>query len=181
MNLLKDFTRTIKEANDMSGIPLDKFKDIQKNIRDGANDIEQKWANALELLHRAYKVANVERPSPEMTEAWKQYEENLQYAVQMLSKARGMDADWRMSAAMFHESEQKLIGFNVKINGSGDPIDVLLKGSSINEIKQMVVNGLGGQYDFDTVDELPMGQKFRIVSKGPVQAKTNIYVTIEKA
>jgi len=180
MNLLKDFTRTINEAEGMSSIPLDKFKAIQKNIRDGANDIAQKWANALELLHRAYKVANVERPSPEMTDAWKQYEENLHYAVQQLSKARGMDADWRMSAAMFHESEQKLIDFHVSIKGGGEDLDTSLKGSSIQDIKGQINDGIGSQYDFELVDELHAGQKFRIVSKGPVQSKTNIYVTIER-
>jgi len=181
MNLLKDFTRTINEAEGMSSIPLDKFKDIQKNIRDGANDIEQKWANALELLHRAYKVANVERPSPEMTDAWKQYEENLQYAVQQLSKARGMDADWRMSAAMFYEAEQKLINFDVMITGThGGDVNSTLKGSSIQDIINQVSNEIGSNYDFEIVDELPDGRKYRIVSKGPVKSKTNIYVTIER-
>ena len=184
MKFLKDLNiTTLTEANDMSSIPLDKFKDIQKNIRDGANDLEQKWANALELLHRAYRVANVQRPTPEMTDAWKQYEENLQYAVQQLSKARGMDADWRMSAAMFYEAEQKLMNFSVSIKGGGEDLDVdKWPGESVESVAADILMGIGSRkYDFEVIDELPRGQKFRIVSKGPVQSKTNIYVTIEKA
>lgn len=107
MSLLRDLYKqhvVTEKKNDLSRLSPDVINDIQKNIRDGAENLEQKWANALELVHKAYDVAGVQRPTPDMEEAWKQYEENIQYAVEQLKKARGMDGDWRMSSAMFHEA-----------------------------------------------------------------------------
>lgn len=106
MNLLQNLVTLSEGGFDLSHLPEDVFKEIQKNIRDGASDLEQLWANALELVHKAYLVAGVERPSPDMRDGWTQYEENMQYAVQQLAKHRGMDGDWRMSAAVFRESMQ---------------------------------------------------------------------------
>jgi len=91
-------------TNDLSRLPADVLKSIKTNIRKGAEDLNQDWGNALELLQKAYEVEGVQRPSPSMEAGWKQYEENLQYAVQQLAKNRGLDGDWRMSAAMFHEA-----------------------------------------------------------------------------
>lgn len=181
MKLLKEFSRTVIEAEkDMSATPPDKISEIQKNIRTGAADLEQNWANALELVQRAYKVANVERPSPGMKDAWTQYEENIQYAVKQLSKIRGMDADWRMSAAMFHEAEEKLMDFKVTISGSGEDLTHTVKGSSIENIIGTLSGGVGPQYDVEVVDELPRGRKYRVINKGPVKSKTNNYITIER-
>lgn len=77
---------------------------IKKNIRDGLKPDKdtgqyQNWANALHLVHKAFEVANVQRPQPDMKEMWKQYEEIIQYAVEQLSKVHGLDGAWRMSAA----------------------------------------------------------------------------------
>lgn len=105
MDLLKNLIAThINEEEDPEMLPPDVMSTIQKNIRDGAKDIQQKWSNALELVHKAYEVESVERPTPDLRKGWKQYEENLSYAVQQLAKYRGMDGDWRMSSAIFNES-----------------------------------------------------------------------------
>lgn len=105
MNLLSNLIETNSYSADMTdALPHDIMKEIQKNIRGGAQDLNLKWANALELVHKAYKVSNVQRPLPEMKNAWKQYEENLQFAVQQLAKFRGMKADWRMSSSVFIEA-----------------------------------------------------------------------------
>lgn len=103
---------------DLSELPEDTVKDIQSNISKGAKDTEQKWANALELVHKAYSVSKVQRPSPSMKGGWKQYEENIQFAVLKLSKARGMNGDWRMSSAALHEelSQGELRKFKVELN-----------------------------------------------------------------
>ncbi len=79
---------------------------IQKLIRDGTKpDKEtgqyQQWANALHLVHKAYEVAGIQRPTPDMPDLWKQYEENIQFAVAQLSKAHGVNGDWRMSSSEF--------------------------------------------------------------------------------
>ena len=104
MKFLKDLVTLTETGNDLSQLPNDVITAIKSNIRKGAEDLQQKWANALELVHKAYEVEGVQRPSPDMDGAWKQYEENLQYAVQQLAKNRGMDGDWRMSSSIFHES-----------------------------------------------------------------------------
>jgi|SRR5271157_1290265 len=105
MDLLKNLLKTqINEEDDPEELPPDVMSEVQKNIRDGAKDVQQKWSNALELVHKAYEVAAVQRPTPDMRKGWKQYEENLTYAVQQLAKFRGMDADWRMSSSVFYEA-----------------------------------------------------------------------------
>ena len=79
MKLLKQALLLAEE--DLSELPEDTLKDIQSNITKGAKDTTQKWANALELVHKAYSVSKVQRPSPAMKGGWKQYEENIQFAV----------------------------------------------------------------------------------------------------
>lgn len=76
-------------------LPRERMKAIQSNIKKGAEDQTQIWSNALELVHRAYLVANVQRPIPDMADAWSQYEQNIEYAVKSLSDYRGKDASWR--------------------------------------------------------------------------------------
>lgn len=127
MKLLQQLIQT-HESTDLSRLPKDVITAIKSNIRKGAEDLQQKWANALELVHKAYEVEGVQRPDPTMDAAWKQYEENLQYAVQQLAQNRGMDADWRMSSAMFHEARQVKPRFRVSVDGAtylteGDSID----------------------------------------------------------
>ncbi len=120
-----------KNAKQLTLLPNDVVNALKKRIREGAEDQEQNWANALELVHKAYEVEGVVRPDPAMADAWKQYEEMLAYAVQQLAKNRGMDSDWRMSASMFHEAlNQKQ--FTVHIEDEtfvteGESIDAVAK------------------------------------------------------
>lgn len=101
-----DLTSRSEQPNALTHDAMDH---IQKLIRDGTKiDKEtgtyQPWANALHLVHKAYSVAGVQRPTPDMEELWKQYEENIQYAVKQLSKTRGLHGDWRMSASEYHKN-----------------------------------------------------------------------------
>jgi hypothetical protein len=129
MKLLRDLI-SVKEGSDMSRLPQDVITAIKSNIRKGAEDLQQQWANALELVHKAYEVEGVQRPDPTMDSAWKQYEENLQYAVQQLAKNRGMDADWRMSSHIFHEARQTKQKFLVRV----DDTSYLTEGDSIDSV-----------------------------------------------
>lgn len=102
---IDDLTSRSEQPNALSQHDMDH---IQKLIRDGTKpDKEtgqyQNWANALHLVHKAYQVAGIQRPTPDMKEMWKQYEEIIQYAVKELSKAQGLKGDWRMSSATFHQ------------------------------------------------------------------------------
>jgi hypothetical protein len=87
------------ESDDISDqVPYGKNEEIRKLIKKGAMDPEHSWTNALDLVHRAYEVAEVERPVPSMRDAWDQYEENILYSVQMLQKSteKGMrDNSWK--------------------------------------------------------------------------------------
>lgn len=87
----------LQEDKDLSELPPDSIKDLEKKVREGAKDKEQDWANALELANKAYEVIGVQRPTPALQAAWKQYEGMIQFAVKELAKVRGLDADWRMT------------------------------------------------------------------------------------
>jgi hypothetical protein len=85
-------------------LPDNLIQDIEKNIRDGAKDLEQQWANALELTSRAYTVAGLKSPihkdSPikaTKQKQWGQFMDLTKYAVEQLNKTRGRDGEWRIS------------------------------------------------------------------------------------
>lgn len=113
MNFLKELLIK-EEVEDLTSkvidgklLPQSTMDKIKKLIRDGARPNKdtgqpEPWANALHLVHKAYEVAQVQRPTPDM-ESWKQYEENIQIAVKELSKERGIDGNWRMTAHQTHD------------------------------------------------------------------------------
>ena len=79
-------------------VPYGKNQEVRKLIKKGAMDPEHDWTNALDLVHRAYEVADVERPTPSMRDAWSQYEDIILFAVTMLQKAtdKGLRSDsWK--------------------------------------------------------------------------------------
>lgn len=55
------------------------------------------WKNALHLVHAVYKATGIQRPTPEMKDAWSQYTEIIGIAVKELSRTRGINAEWRVS------------------------------------------------------------------------------------
>lgn len=126
----------LNEGDDLDALPPDVVTEIQKNIRTGAKDVEQKWANALELVHKAYEVSGIERPTPDLKNAWKQYEENLIYAVQQLAKYRGMDGDWRTTSMIFTEAAlaPKQKTFRVTYSGPDAGEGSTVSADSIDEV-----------------------------------------------
>lgn len=106
MNFLRELNKQqINESGEagLSSIPHDVYNDLENHIRNGAKDMDKEVENALELVKEAYKVENVELPSPSMKEAWKQFSTLIEYATSKLHKYRGIDGDWRLSAYMFRE------------------------------------------------------------------------------
>lgn len=146
MSLLKDLT-FMPEGQTLDALPEDVMSEIRKNIKNGAKDQEQKWANALELVHKAYEVAGIQRPSPDMKNAWKQYEQNLEYAVQQLAKYRGLKGDWRMSSAVFHEALEKRLQFTVHISSPSGSTSYKSEARSLTEIIQEIQEGDKSGYD----------------------------------
>lgn len=146
MNLLQNlFEKSkIQYSKDMTdAVPEDLIKEIQKNIRDGSSNLKLKWPNALSLVHKAYLLSNTQRPYPHMKAAWRQYEENIQFAVLQLSKTRGMDADWRMSSSVFMDSYQ------VDIFNGREKKTVLIESTSLDELTNKIVKETFNDYNVD--------------------------------
>lgn len=107
--MTKENTQTLidfllNENEDLSALPDKVVGEIKSNIRKGAQDLEQHWKNALELVHKAYQVANVRRPTPDQKGAWKQYMDLIGVGVQQLRNTRGINGQWRMTSAIVRES-----------------------------------------------------------------------------
>lgn len=135
----------LMEGDELTTIPERLIGEIKSNIKKGANDMTQKWKDAIELCHTAFKVTNVRRPQPTHKTAWKQYESLLRDAVHALRRARGAIGDWRKSKPMVVEFAQREdsgqhIGkkrFFVEIPGqSSTEID----GKTLDEIIDMMGN-----------------------------------------
>ena len=127
------------EKDDLSELPEATLSEIKKKIREGAKDTTQLWANALELVHKAYEVAQVQRPDITMEAAWKQYEEMISYAVRELSNARGQDGPWR-STSLTTEAIEKPDGeidqYSVESDVDGLPVRVVRKADTIDQVMQ---------------------------------------------
>lgn len=112
MNFLKTLhSKTyLKEFDDNSELSEESIKELQKLIRSGAEKTGQ-WSNALELVHKAYSSASIERPNPEIKGAWKQYETLITYSVNQLSKFHGQNGTWRMTSESFEEKSLFEVGY----------------------------------------------------------------------
>jgi hypothetical protein len=89
-----------EELNDIDDIiDFETYEYIKKLISKGAQSPDYQWANALDLIHRAFKVTNT--PIPDVhSDAWKQYEQLITFAVDQLKKAtaKGIrDDSWLMT------------------------------------------------------------------------------------
>lgn len=124
MSFLKELSRInrLDEADDLSELPYDVYNELENHIRNGAKDMDKEIENALELVKEAYKVENVELPTPAMKKAWEQFSQLLEYATTNLHKYRGIDGDWRMSAYMYRESVENDMRYAVTIK-NGDSVE----------------------------------------------------------
>lgn len=142
----KTFSEYLIESDDLSLLPDAVIGEIKSNIRSGAKDLEQKWKNALELVHKAYQVTNVRRPTPDQKGAWKQYEDLIKYGVQQLSATRGIDGEWRMSNVLVREAANHNVDrsqqmgkrrFFAEVPGSSA---AELDGTDLGEIIEQITN-----------------------------------------
>lgn len=123
----------LNEKTDLSELPDGELNKVKANITKGAKDTDQLWANALELVHTAYELAQIQRPDITMESAWKQYEEMINHAVKELAKARGVDGDWRMSS-LSEAQEIEEISWSMETNVDGLPVNVIRKAKDIDEL-----------------------------------------------
>lgn len=110
--------------------------ELKSNIRKGAKDIEQNWKNALELVHKAYEVSSVRRPTPDTPQPWKQYEQLIQFAVRQLANTRGMSGEWRMSQAV---TESALTEARIFVSVPGS-VDMEVEAKNIDEVVDSIIN-----------------------------------------
>ncbi len=156
MNLLQNLYIVSEGKEDMSIVPEDAFKDIKKNIKDGAADLEQEWANALELVQKAYSVAGVERPTPSMRGAWEQYEEMIALAVDELADANKLTGNksWRMSSTIFKEAMEPRVKVRVYEVGNQFGKGHTVEAKNIEEVVEMVRKQAGENgFDMDVKDD----------------------------
>ena len=168
--LLKQIKEGSGENKKLSLLPNDVVTALKKRVREGAEDQEQGWANALELVHKAYEVEGVVRPDPSMADAWKQYEEMLQYAVQQLAKNRGMDGDWRMSSSMFREAYTKKQKFLVTIGKD----EFVTEGNDITDVVTKLTESVGKEYTPEVNNQ--DGKYTVIFSRFNIRNKTSVTV-----
>lgn len=147
MTFLRDLCVLSEATDPLDTIPEDALAEVQKNIKDGAKDLDQDWANALDLVHKAYDVSGVQRPTPDLRNAWKQYESVLMYAVEMLAKYRGMEADWRMSSAIFHEALERKFKYRVVELGGDHGKSHDVEASSMDDIIDKIISRTKGTHD----------------------------------
>jgi len=176
LNMLYQQNKLLGEANDMSQLPNDVMNALRRSVREGAEDLEQKWANALELVHKAYEVNGVQRPTPDMRSGWSQYEEILQYAVKQLSRSRGMDGDWRMSSHVFREAMKPERMFRVNISNNGSMDRSVVRTNSIEKLIG-TIKSTSSQYTVEV--DRPNKQK-AIITFFRHGIKQNFHVKIEE-
>lgn len=148
MKFLASLLSMLTEANDLTTLPDQVIGEIRKLVRKGAQDLEQDWTNALELVNKAYQVANVRRPAPDQKGAWKQYEELITDAVKELHKTRGIKGKWRMTDSIIREAAEKdplnmPIGkrrFFIDIPGTGSA--EVMNASTLDDIIEQITNKL---------------------------------------
>lgn len=87
-----------EDGSDESRLDDTIFKSLQHELQQLAKDPDKEWPSSLALVHDAYEVCNVERPTPAMRDAWAQYEMLITNAVQYLNKYRP-DGHWRVTVA----------------------------------------------------------------------------------
>jgi hypothetical protein len=101
-----DYLITEADKSADTRLPSSVVGEISGLVKKGAKDLAQAWKNAVELVHTAYHVANVKRPTPDQKGAWKQYEDLLRDGVKALADTRGLSGNWRLSKTAFAEGIQ---------------------------------------------------------------------------
>lgn len=154
---------------DYSALPDLVVSEIKKNIRAGARDTTQQWKDALELVHRAYFVANVRRPVPTDTAAWEQYMTLVRTGVKELAATRGLTGDWRLTRPMIKEAaeinrkkqELPTKRFFVEVPGQSA---IEVDGEDLDDIVEQTANSFRRR-----------GMRVRIKSKDDVKAILSLW------
>lgn len=88
----------VESGQDKSELDQTTYDSIKSELETLAKDTQREYPTALAVVHDAYEIANVERPTPAMRDAWYQYEALISLAVQYLGKYRP-EGNWRLTSA----------------------------------------------------------------------------------
>lgn len=158
----------INEGDDITLLPERVIGEIKSNIRKGAQDLAQKWKNALELVHKAYQVANVRRPTPDQKGAWKQYEQMIQHGVRQLVATRGLNGEWRTSNVLVREAEGDIGRRRFFVEIPGERAQEV-EGENLDEIIEAIQNKITRSRDVH-------GTKVRIEERSKTHAILTVWV-----
>jgi hypothetical protein len=111
-----------------------------------------------------------------MDSAWKQYEEMIQYAVQQLSRERGIDGSWRMSAAMFHEAYSPIKRVKVTLKDKGYSEILVLETRNLKSLIDGIINVHKGAYESKVRN---CGEHGKVISFYQNNIRTNFRVIVE--
>ena len=83
-----------KETNPQNEFPKDTITAIKKRINVYTKDLTMNWDNAAEMLDAVMLELKVPKPTANLFKRWKQWDELLEFSVQNLADARGIDGPW---------------------------------------------------------------------------------------
>lgn len=176
MKFLKELQKNqYLTEEDNSALPEIEIKNLQKLIRKGA-ETSSEWSNALQLLHKAYEVANIERPTPAMISAWKQYETLITYTVQQLTKYNGLNGNWRMTSESFEI--EKMTEFTANLFLKENVISHKIEGRDIDDVVEYIKTNL--DMENVTYSQTIMSDRIKVNFFEYGVIKSNIYLEILK-
>lgn len=89
-NKNKEKKKVFKETDGVSPFPENTIRAIKKQITTFANDLDQEWESAAQLVNKAFEELDVPLPMAWQKERWQQYAELLEEALKKLYNARGV-------------------------------------------------------------------------------------------
>ena len=141
--------QNLKEVEDLSALPKDKFDELQDLIKSGAKNSGE-WPNALALVHRVYDASKIQRPTPAMRAGWDQYNELISLAVKELSNEHGIDGNWRMISSSLKEDTD----YNVQLLKNEGLIDSYsVNSSDLESIIENLTNTFENPIKIKTKEE----------------------------
>ena len=83
-----------KETNPQNEFPKDTITAIKKRINVFTKDLSMNWDNAMEMLDAVMLELDVPKPTANLSKRWEQYSELIEFSVQSMADARGIDGSW---------------------------------------------------------------------------------------
>jgi hypothetical protein len=83
-----------KETNPQNAFPKDTITAIKKQVNVFTKDLSMNWDTAMEMLDDVMRELNVPKPTANLSKRWDQYAELIEFSVQSMADARGLEGSW---------------------------------------------------------------------------------------